>query len=154
MKAERLPGGRDPKPVWPWCSAAPATPADVKCWWQSFLCGFDLEHTFRLMKQTPGWTAPKIRHADTADLRTWPVIAAHTQLRPARPPAEDLRRPWERPTPAGRDVLRNASGPHLAAVKRYFADALSRDGIEQLFTLLDRVRTHFDDARGQATDAD
>ncbi|MFF8612368.1 MarR family winged helix-turn-helix transcriptional regulator [Streptomyces sp. NPDC015350] len=57
-------------------------------------------------------------------------------------------------TPAGRDALRNASGPHLAAVKRYFADALSRDELEQLFTPLDRVRTHFDDARGQATDAD
>ncbi|MFB6501276.1 MarR family winged helix-turn-helix transcriptional regulator [Streptomyces sp. NPDC002466] len=57
-------------------------------------------------------------------------------------------------TPAGRDALRNASGPHLAAVKRYFADALSRDGLEQLCTPLDRVRTHFDDARGQATDAD
>ncbi|MEU6658690.1 MarR family transcriptional regulator [Streptomyces sp. NPDC046821] len=55
-------------------------------------------------------------------------------------------------TPAGRDALRNASGPHLAAVKRYFADALSRDELEQLFTLLDRVRTHFDGARERATD--
>jgi hypothetical protein len=50
------------------------------------------------MKQTLGWTAPQVRHADTADLRTWLVIAAHTQLRLARPLAEDLRRPWERRT--------------------------------------------------------
>jgi hypothetical protein len=56
-----------------------------------------LEHTFRLLKQTLGWTAPKVRHADSADLWTWLVIAAHTQLRLARPLAEDLRRPWERP---------------------------------------------------------
>ncbi|CAO0828248.1 hypothetical protein SMICM17S_04716 [Streptomyces microflavus] len=33
---------------------------------------------------------------------TWLVIAAHTQLRPARPLAEDLRNPWERPTRHGR----------------------------------------------------
>ncbi|GAA3482730.1 hypothetical protein GCM10018966_072620 [Streptomyces yanii] len=35
---------------------------------------------------------------DTADLWTWLIIAAHTHLRLARPLAEDLRRPWERPT--------------------------------------------------------
>ncbi|MGP4091393.1 NF041680 family putative transposase, partial [Streptomyces sp. KR55] len=73
-------------------------PADVERWWQSFLRRFDLEHTFRLMKQTLGWTAPKVRHADTADLWTWLIIAAHAQLRLARPLAEDLRRPWERRT--------------------------------------------------------
>ncbi|MEU9318665.1 MarR family transcriptional regulator [Streptomyces sp. NPDC048295] len=55
-------------------------------------------------------------------------------------------------TPVGRDALRNASGPHLAAVKHYFADALSRDELEQLFTLLGRVRTHFDAARHRASD--
>lgn len=98
LKVERLPGDRDPKPVWLWCSASAATPADVDRWWQSFLRRFDLEHTFRLMKQTLGWTAPKVRHGDTADLWTWLIIAAHTQLRLARPLAEDLRRPWERPT--------------------------------------------------------
>jgi hypothetical protein len=97
LKVERLPGDRDPKPVWLWVSSTAATPADVDHWWQAFLRRFDLEHTFRLMKQTLGWTAPKIRHADSADLWTWLVIAAHTQLRLARPLAEDLRRPWERP---------------------------------------------------------
>ncbi|MCX4752054.1 NF041680 family putative transposase [Kitasatospora purpeofusca] len=96
LKVERLPGDRDPKPVWLWVSSTAATPADVDRWWQAFLRRFDLEHTFRLMEQTLGWTAPKIRHADSADLWTWLVIAAHTQLRLARPLAEDLRRPWER----------------------------------------------------------
>ncbi|MFD4144741.1 transposase, partial [Streptomyces sp. NPDC058572] len=70
LKVERLPGDRDPKPVWLWCSATGATGADVDRWWQSFLRRFDLEHTFRLMKQTLGWTRPKVRHADTADLWT------------------------------------------------------------------------------------
>lgn len=59
LKVERLPGDRDPKPVWLWCSATAAAPADVDRWWQSFLRRFDLEHTFRLMKQTLGWTAPE-----------------------------------------------------------------------------------------------
>ncbi|MGW5251119.1 NF041680 family putative transposase [Streptomyces sp. NPDC004129] len=99
LKVERLPGDRDPKPLWLWCSATGAAGTDVDRWWQAFLRRFDLEHTFRLMKQTLGWTRPKIRHADTADVWTWLIIAAHTQLRLARPLAEDLRRPWERPTP-------------------------------------------------------
>ncbi|MEU1566571.1 hypothetical protein ABZ504_40350 [Streptomyces mirabilis] len=41
------------------------------------------------MKQTLGWTAPQVRHADTADLWTWLVIAAHTQRRLARPLTDD-----------------------------------------------------------------
>ena len=63
---------------------------------------FDLEHTFRLFKQTLGWTRPKIRTPPAADRWTWLLIAAHTQLRLARPLAADLRRPWERPAPPGR----------------------------------------------------
>ncbi|MGW7201851.1 NF041680 family putative transposase, partial [Streptomyces chryseus] len=98
LTVERLPSDREPKPVWLWCSATSATSADVDRWWQAFLRRFDLEHTFRLMKQTLGWTAPKIRRADTADLWTWLIIAAHTQLCLARPLTEDLRRPWERRT--------------------------------------------------------
>ncbi|MGW0786359.1 NF041680 family putative transposase, partial [Streptomyces sp. NPDC002913] len=87
VKVERLPGDRDPKPVRLWISATAALPADVNRWWQAFLRRFDLEHTFRLMKQTLGWTAPGIRHAESADLWTWLIIAAHTQLRLARPGA-------------------------------------------------------------------
>ncbi len=71
-------------------------------WWQAFLRRFDLEHTFRLLKQTLGWTRPKLRTPHAADRWTWLVIAAHTQLRLARPLAEDLRRPWEKPAPPGR----------------------------------------------------
>jgi len=61
-----------------------------------------LEHTFRLFKQTLGWTRPKIRTPEAADRWTWLIIAAHTQLRLARPLAADLRHPWERLAPAGR----------------------------------------------------
>jgi hypothetical protein len=102
LQVEHLPGDRDPKPVWLWTSIAAAAPADIDRWWQAFLRRFDLEHTFRLLKQTLGWTRPKIRTPEAADRWTWLVIAAHTQLRLARPLAEDLRRPWERPARPGR----------------------------------------------------
>lgn len=102
LQVDHLPGDRDPKPVWLWSSRVDATAADVNRWWQSFLRRFDLEHTFRLLKQTLGWTAPKIRTPAAGDRWTWLIIAAHTQLRLARPLAEDLRKPWERPAPPGR----------------------------------------------------
>ncbi|GAA3060737.1 hypothetical protein GCM10010464_26490 [Pseudonocardia yunnanensis] len=102
LQVDHLPGDRDPKPVWLWSSATAASDADVDSWWQSFLRRFDLEHTFRMLKQTLGWTAPKIRTPHAADRWTWLVIAADTQLRLARPLAEDPRRPWEKPAPPER----------------------------------------------------
>jgi hypothetical protein len=65
-------------------------------------CGLLLEHTFRLFKQVLGWTVPKIRDPAAADRWTWLIITCHPQLRLARPLADDLRRPWERPAPPGR----------------------------------------------------
>jgi hypothetical protein len=56
-----------PRPVWLWSSATGATAADVDRCWQSFLRRFDLEHTFRLLKQTLGWTAPEIHTPQAAD---------------------------------------------------------------------------------------
>jgi DDE superfamily endonuclease len=102
LQVDHLPGDRAPKPVWLWCSATGAAPAEVDRLWQAFLRRFDLEHTFRMFKQTLGWTAPKLRDPAAADRWTWLIITAHTQLRLARPLAEDLRLPWERPAPPGR----------------------------------------------------
>jgi hypothetical protein len=102
LQVDHLPGNRDPEPVWLWSSTVDATAPDVDRWWQAFLRRFDLEHTFRLFKQTLGWTTPKIRTPTAADRWTWLIIAAHTQLRLARPLAADLRRPWEKPVPPGR----------------------------------------------------
>jgi hypothetical protein len=97
LQVDHLPGDRNPKPVWLWTSATGATAADMDRWWQAFLRRFDLEHTFRLFKQTLGWTAPKVRTPAAGDHWTWLLIAAHTQLRLARPLVADLRRPWEKP---------------------------------------------------------
>ncbi|WP_245700349.1 NF041680 family putative transposase [Geodermatophilus siccatus] len=102
LQVEHLPGSRQARPVWLWTSAAEAETAGVDRCWRAYLRRFDLEHTLRLFKQTLGWTAPKIRSPQAADRWTWLVIAAHTQLRLARPLARDLRRPWEKPLTAER----------------------------------------------------
>ncbi|GGY69629.1 hypothetical protein GCM10010326_74870 [Streptomyces xanthochromogenes] len=102
LQVDHLRGDHSPRPIWLWWSATAATAADVDRLWQAFLRRFDLEHTFRLFKQTLGWTTPKIREPAAADRWTWIVIASHTQLRLARPLAEDLRKPWERPARQGR----------------------------------------------------
>ena len=99
LQVDRLPGDRDPKPVWLWWSRTGAAPADVDRCWQAFVRRFDLEHTFRLFKQVLGWTAPKLRDPAAADRWTWLVIAACTQLRLARTLATDLRLPWQQPAP-------------------------------------------------------
>ncbi|WP_430459404.1 NF041680 family putative transposase [Rhodococcus opacus] len=102
LTVDHLPGDRNPTPVWLWFSDPDVGAGEVDRLWQLYLRRFDLEHTFRLFKQTLGWTAPKIRSPEAADRWTWLVIVAHTQLRLARPLAEDLRRPWEKPAPPRR----------------------------------------------------
>jgi DDE superfamily endonuclease len=102
LQVDHLPGDRNPKPVWLWCSRTGLLPAEADRLWQAFLRRFDLEHTFRLFKQVLGWTAPKIRDPEAADRWTWLIIICHAQLRLARPLAADLRHPWERPAPPGR----------------------------------------------------
>jgi DDE superfamily endonuclease len=102
LDVARLPSGAIPKPVWLWWSCVDATPAQVDLLWQAFLRRFDIEHTFRLFKQTLGWTCPKIRTPQAADRWTWMILAVYTQLRLARRLAADLRRPWEKPTPPER----------------------------------------------------
>ncbi|WP_455409984.1 NF041680 family putative transposase, partial [Streptomyces hiroshimensis] len=102
LQVEHLPSGAGPKPLWLWWSRTGATAADVDRCWQAFLRRFDVEHTFRMMKQTLGWTAPRLRSPEAADRWTWLIAAAYTQLRLARPLVRDLRHPWEKPAPLER----------------------------------------------------
>jgi DDE superfamily endonuclease len=99
LHVDRLPSGATAKPVWLWSSNPEATQAETDLLWQAFLRRFDIEHTFRMLKQTLGWTSPKLRDPHAADRWTWLVLAAYTQLRLARGAVADLRRPWERRTP-------------------------------------------------------
>jgi hypothetical protein len=102
LEVNQLPSGATPKPVRLWWSETAATPADADRLRQAFLRRFDIEHSFRLLKQTLGWTCPKIRTPQAADRWTWLILAVYAQLRLARGLTADLRRPWEKPTPPER----------------------------------------------------
>jgi hypothetical protein len=97
IRVDRLPGNRKPEPVWLWHSHPEADQLDLIRIFRIFLRRFDIEHTFRFLKQTLGWTRPRLRTPEQADRWTWLAIAAYTQLRLARGLAADLRRPWEQP---------------------------------------------------------
>jgi DDE superfamily endonuclease len=102
LTVDHLPHDRDPKPVWLWTSRPDADPGEVDRCWQAFLRRFDIEHTFRFLKQVLGWTRPKLRDPAAADRWTWLILAAHTQLWLARDLTVDLRLPWQQPAPHGR----------------------------------------------------
>ena len=89
-----------PLPLWlAWIGGPfPADPLDV---WRWYLARFTVEHLFRFLKQTLGWTTVRLRAPEAADRWTWLVAAAVWQLWLARPLVADCRLPWERPlTPA------------------------------------------------------
>jgi hypothetical protein len=96
LQVERLPGTGTPKPLWLWYSTTATDAEQVDRLWQMFLRRFDIEHTFRFLKQTLGWTTPRVRDPQAADRWTWLMIAAYTQLRLVRHLVEDRWRPWER----------------------------------------------------------
>lgn len=97
LQVQRLPGDRNPKPLWLWHSRPTTNESTVNRLWRAFLRRFDLEHTFRFLKQTLGWTRPRIRTPEQGERWTWLIVIAHTQLRLARHLTSDLRRPWEKP---------------------------------------------------------
>jgi hypothetical protein len=74
---------------------------DLDRCWRAYLRRFDIEHTFRFIKNTMGWTAPSLCTPEQADRWSWLIVAAYTQLRLARSLVEDLRLPWERPRAPG-----------------------------------------------------
>lgn len=98
LDVEHLPGNRNPKPLWLWVSKpVPDSEAELDHWWAMFLRRFDIEHTFRFLKQNLGWTRPRLRDPAAADRWSDTIIIAHTQLRLARPLAIDCRLPWQPP---------------------------------------------------------
>jgi hypothetical protein len=103
VEVERLPRGerrRQPRVLWLWWHGEGEP--DLGLLWRAYIRRFDLEHTFRFLKQSMGWTTPRVRHPEQADRWTWLVVAAFTQLRLARLCACDRRLPWERRYDPGR----------------------------------------------------
>ena len=105
VEVERLPRGerrREPRVLWLWWHGPEGTAPDLDLIWRSYVRRFDLEHTFRFLKQSMGWTTLRVRHPEQADRWTWLVVTAFAQLRLARACVADLRLPWERRYDAGR----------------------------------------------------
>ncbi len=88
------PCGRADKTLWLWWSGPGE--ADLERCFRAYLRRFDIEHAFRFVKGTLGWTTPQLCTPDQADRWTWLVVAAYTELRLARGLVGDLRLPWER----------------------------------------------------------
>ena len=86
---------RKPKKLWMWWTGAGEPDLDLL--WRSYCRRFSLEHAIKFMKLTLGWTTPRVRHPEQADLWSWLILAAYTQLRLARSIVADRRLPWEKP---------------------------------------------------------
>lgn len=94
------PTARAGKTLWLWVTGQ--GPIDIDTAWRAYLRRSDIEHTYRFVKNTLGWTAPAIRTPEQADRWTWLVVAAYTQLRLARGLVADDRLPWQRPRAPGK----------------------------------------------------
>jgi len=103
VEVSRLPQQtREPQALWLWWHGPPDVEVpDLDRAWRAYVRRFDLEHTFRFLKQTLNWTLPRVRHPEQADRWTWLVVLAYTQLRLARPLVDDQPLPWQRPQRAG-----------------------------------------------------
>jgi hypothetical protein len=98
VEGERVPQKtRAPRQLWLWWHGS--GDPDLSLLWRAYVRRFDLEHTFRFLfklKQTLGWTTPRVRHPEQADRWTWLVAIGYTELRLARPVVREQRLPWER----------------------------------------------------------
>lgn len=93
------PTSRTKKTLWLWVAGPDA---DLDLCWRAYLRRFDIEHTYRFVKNTLGWTTPRWCTPEQADTWTWIIIAVYTQLRLARGLVADERMPWERQRKPGR----------------------------------------------------
>ena len=112
VEVERLPRGekrRKPKKLWLWWHGEGEP--DLNLIWKSYVRRFDVEHAIKTFKARLGWTTPRVRHPEQADLWTLLILATYTQLRLARGMVADQRLPWEKPLPIQKltptRVLRN-----------------------------------------------
>jgi len=87
VEVERLPRGerrREPRVLWMWWHGPEGMAPDLELLWRTYVRRFDLEHTFRFLKQTLGWTTPRVRHPEQADRWTWLVVAGFGRFHPAQ----------------------------------------------------------------------
>ena len=87
---------RAPQPLWLVWWGGPL-PVDLRVVWRWYRRRFAVEHLFRFLKQSLGWTAPRPRAPQTADRWSWLLAAAVWQVWLGRDLVADARLPWERP---------------------------------------------------------
>jgi hypothetical protein len=127
------PTSRTKKTLWLWVATGAETPVDLDTCWRAYLRRFDIEHTFRFVKNTLGWTTPSVRTPEQADRWTRLIIAAYTQLRLARGLVDDHRLPWERRARPGRLTP--------ARVRRGFRRTVPHPGHPRQATEIQKSRT-------------
>jgi len=96
VEVEHLPkghGGQN-KTLWLWWSG-PGRPDLERCA-RPYSPRFDIEHFFRFIKSTLGWTTPSVRLPDHSDRWSLHFAAVYAELRLARGLVEDLRLPWKK----------------------------------------------------------
>lgn len=93
----RLPHrARRPQPLWLVWWGGPL-PQDLRIVWHWYQRRFAVEHLFRFLKQSLGWTAIHPRSPHTADRWSWLLASVVWQLWLGRDLVPDARLPWERP---------------------------------------------------------
>jgi hypothetical protein len=86
-----------PDPLWlAWSGEVPADPTLLWRWYEQ---RFPMEHRFRFLKQTLGWTAVRVRRPGAALRWSWLLAAGIWQLWLARAATAETALPWERPRP-------------------------------------------------------
>jgi hypothetical protein len=101
VQVERLPKMKlTPHPLWLAWIGGPL-PTDLSALWHWYLRRFTVEHAFRFLKQTLGWTTVRPRDPEAADRWSWLTAAACWQLWLVRPIVRDARLPWEHVRPDG-----------------------------------------------------
>jgi hypothetical protein len=131
--------------LWLWWRGPVGTAPDLDLIWRSYVRRFDLEHTFRFLKQNMGWTTPRVRHPEQADRWSWLIVTAYTQLRLARARVADLRLPWERRHDAGRllRILQNTNRAELRIRALLSEECAARLDNESLAMEYNHTRSHF-----------